>query len=362
MNQAIFPSDLSRSDPLRAFYRAATAKAVCELDGGKTIDRVIERLWGKGHRDVDAIHKAAVSPASTTGAGAPLASTAVGTFLKSLRGRSAAAQLFTTPLRMEGVNTISLPRAASAWPVPLFVPEGGAIPAVQGAFGAVTLGPLAKLAMITGLSGELVRHSAEDAEAIVRELMDDATARALDVSVFSTAAASSTRPAGLLNGVTPITATPAGDGDGALGSMQVAMVADIKALVAPIVGAGGGAGIVIFANPVQAISLAALAANGIGYPVVPAPSLPFGTVVAIETNAIASAFPELPEVSASNEATIHFEDTTPQPISAAGTPNTAAAPVRNAFQQDMLILRLILPCAWVTRAPAMVQYVEGVGW
>jgi HK97 family phage major capsid protein len=330
-----------------------TAKAVAECGSGEYVGAVIKRLWGNDARAMDAIEKAAVSPTSTSGV-TVLSEKPVGMYLRSLRHRSAAAQLLTSPISLGKAASIALPSAATGWPEPTFVAEGGAIPAVQGSFGSVTLGPLSKLAMLTGMTGELAHYSAEDAETIVTELMDDATARGLDSAVFSTTAASSVRPAGLLNGVTAITGTAGGG--------QAAMLADVKALVAGIVAAGGGSSILIFANPVQAVSLNVLAANGIGYPVIPAPSLAAGTVVAIERNAIASAFGGLPEVRSSSEAVIHFEDSAPLAIGTAGSPPTVAAPTRSAFQQDMLILRMVLPCTWTPRAPGMVQFVTGASW
>lgn len=47
---------------------------------------------------------------------------------------------------------------------------------------------------------------------------------------------------------------------------MTAMVTDIKNLVGAIVAAGGGSSILMFAHPVQAVALNALAANGVGYP------------------------------------------------------------------------------------------------
>lgn len=354
MARPFLPSDLTSASRLQPWRRYVTARAIAEASGpGIYDDAIITRLWGHDQRMADAIRKAAVSPTSTASV-TVLSETAVGLFLRSLRHRSAAAQLFTSPLTLEGRASLSLPAAATEWPEPTFVAEGGPIPAVQGSFGAVTLGPPSKLAMLAGITSELARYSAEDAEAIVTELMDDAAARALDAAVFSATAASAVRPAGLLNGVTAITETAGGG--------VTAMLADIQALVGAIVTAGGGSSILIFAHPVQAVALNVLAANGIGYPVIPAPSLTEGTVIAVEQNAIASAFAGLPEVETSKEALVHFEDTAPAAIGTAGTPNTVAAPARSAWQHDLLVLRLVMPCTWVPRASGMVQFIEGATW
>ena len=74
------------------------------------------------------------------------------------------------------------------------------------------------------------------------------------------------------------------------------------------------------------------------------PSLAAGTICAVEPNAFVSAFGPEPRISASIEATVHFESTTPLPIGSTGTPNVVAAPTLNAFQQDLIIIRAITGC------------------
>lgn len=354
MTKPFTPADLTRSDRLQPWRRAITAKL---MKGGWDTEEIIERLWGEDPRQVEAIKKAAVSPASTPVSGWAsqiVAPSPVGEFLRSLRPRSAAAQLFTTPLTMGGSTTMALPRVATDWPEPAFVSEGGAIPAYSGSFANATLGPVKKLAAIAAITSELEQYSAESAEAIVTALMDDAASRALDAAVFADVAASASRPAGLLNGVTPITAWAGGG--------VAAMLADIQALVGAIVAAGGGSSIMLFANPVQAVALNIWAANGVGYPVIPAPSLAEGTIIAIEQNAIASAFAGLPSVDTSKEAVIQYDTAPAALIGTAGSPNVVAAPTMSAFQHDLLVMRLTLPCAWTSRAPGMVQVIESTSW
>ena len=65
----LVPEDLHRTDPLRNYFRAATAIAVAATRGGGVhADAVVKEFWGR-ERDVEAITRAAVSPASTTGTG-----------------------------------------------------------------------------------------------------------------------------------------------------------------------------------------------------------------------------------------------------------------------------------------------------
>jgi hypothetical protein len=355
MNKPFLPSDIRQPDVLLAWRRLATAAAIAALCNEPAED-VIRRLWSGERGAVDAITRSAVSPASTGGWGSALVETAVGEFLQGLRPRSAAATLFDAALRvsMNRAGLVTMPRLATALPVPVFVAEGAPIPALKGNFGNVTLGPPSKLAILAAISNELAVHSADNAELVIRDAIDDATARALDVSVFSTAAASGTRPAGLFNGVTAITGTA--------GANAAAMLTDLKALAAAIAAAGGGANTMIFARPEQVVAMNVYAPGGVGYPIIPTPSLSSGVVAAIEPAAIASAFTGLPEVDVGMESTIHYEDTSPAAIGTAGSPNVVAAPTRSAWQENTMVLRAIARCSWVNRGVGMVQYIEEVTW
>jgi HK97 family phage major capsid protein len=348
------PRDTAKLDPVQALRRLVTANAVA-FNGRLTADEIAKSWWGKDLRQLELIAKAAVQPTSTTSAGG-LVAAEMGPFIRSLRHRSAAAALMSVaPMAsLSRIGAVALPMAASGFPDAVFVAEGGAIPAVQGTFGTAIVGPPSKLALIAGLSEELSAYSAENAEVIVGEAMEDAATRSLDAGLFSTAAASSSRPAGLLNGVSPITATSGGG--------ITAMTKDLQNLVAGIVAAGGGSSIVIFANPVQAVAINVLAANGAGYPVIPAPSLSVGTIVAVEAAAFASGFSGLPEVSVGREPVIHYENSAPAQIATAGTPNVVAAPVRSVWQTNTLALRLILPTAWAMRGSGLVQVINGATW
>jgi len=304
------------------------------------------------HEGPDAVRKAAVAPASTTGWGSATATQRVDTFLGALRPRSAFAQLRDRGLKvdMSGVASVSLPRSATSYPTPAWVGEGEPIPAQRGDFGSVILTP-GKLAALAGLTQELRDLSAESAEAIITELMEDAAARQLDASVFSATAASAIRPAGILNGVTAIPATAGGG--------VHAMATDIANLVGAIHAAGGGMNVVLVAAPQQAVAISLLGGSGFSLPVITAPSLADGTLIAVESGAFASGFSDAPRVDVATDALIHWEDTTPTAISTADTPNTVAAPVRSGFQQAIYTLRLVLRGAWAIRGPGLVQYVTG---
>jgi hypothetical protein len=55
-------------------------------------------------------------------------------------------------------------------------------------------------------------------------------------------------------------------------------------------------------------------------------------------------------------------DTVPSALSAVGSPNTVAAPMRSAFQSDVTALRSILPIDWALRRAGAVAVVNGTTW
>lgn len=343
---------LQKSDALHWWIRNATIQAIAHMSGGTPVE-VATSLYG--HEGGGAVQKAAVTPASTDGWGSQLAAgVRVAAFLKSLRPRSAAAQLIERGLRvtLDHVGSASLPGLASAFPQPAWIAEGAPIPAYAGVIGTVALLPK-KLAAIGGLTGELSDLSAEDAEAVIEAVMIDASAKALDASLFSNTAASALRPAGILNGVAALTATTGGGLN--------AFLSDVKALVGAVHAAGGGSDVILVAAPQQAIAAKILGGPGLDTPVITAPNLAAGTVIAVEAQAFASGFSDVPRVEIGKEGTVHWEDTAPAQIGIVGSPNVVAAPTRSSFQTNTHALRLILRAAWGMRAP-MVAWVTGTTW
>src|SRR5262249_45091456 len=126
---------------------------------------------------------------------------------------SAAAQLFARCLQvdLEGVLQVSVPHVATH-PLPIFVAEGGPTPVVQPSLAKVIVGPARKLSFIVGLTRELDEATRETGAVVLGRLLGEAAAKSLDTYAFDAQPADATRPAGLLNGVTPLVSTVAGSG------------------------------------------------------------------------------------------------------------------------------------------------------
>jgi hypothetical protein len=85
------------------------------------------------------------------------------------------------------------------------------------------------MAVISAFSEEIAEWSTPSIEALVRQTMADDTSGLLDQRLLDNVAGSATRPPGLLNGVTPLTATTGGG--------FAALSADLSALAEAIPGA-----------------------------------------------------------------------------------------------------------------------------
>lgn len=348
------------SPAIRNWQRHAAVTALAELRGierHEAARRILPDDPEAALKAAESIfERSAVSPASSTGWGSQTSQTRVETasFLHSLRPASAGASLLAkaTQIDLGRYASAQLPRTLTDWPAPAWVDEGAPIPVQQGSLASDPLGPLKKLAAIAVLTNELSEVTGGAAEAAFSTLLVDAAGRALDASLFSNTAASSARPAGLLNGVTAQTAA------GASGTLQDRALADVRSLVAAIAAGGGGGNIAFLAATAQAITLQATT----NLPVIIAPSLTAGTLVAVDVGALAWAGDLPPKIETSRSAVVHMEDAAPAAIGTAGTPNVVAAPVRSLFQTDSLALKMELPITWLKRSATAVQYVSAVNW
>lgn len=336
-----------RPDPMKDFRRALAVKALAAvLD--RDVTQTAERLYGKGEAEI--IGKAAVGPMVTDDIGG-FAGVRIAQFLRSLRGRSAAAQLFSLGAEVDltGLGSITLPRASSDFPNAAWVAEGGPAPVFRGTLTATTLIPR-KLMALSALTNELAELSGEVAEQVISDMLEESAAKALDAKLFSTDAATATAPAGILNGIAATAGAAGGGLDG--------LLADLRALTGAVVAAGGGAKLAVIASPLNALSIQLLAGSGFNVPVITGPALPAGTVIVLDAMAFVSGFSGDPQIDVAESAVVHLEDTAPLAISAAGT---VASPVRSAFQADLKVLRCTLRAAWAMRAPA-IAYTTTATW
>jgi len=354
--------------PMDLIVRSAAVFAVSQSTGKDALD-ILEKMYGQDETTAMVV-KAAVSGATTTAAGwaAELVNTAMTDFLESLRPVSVYPALAAAGggRLAFGPNqgAIKIPsRAATPSIGGSFVGEGAPIPVRRLGLGSITLSPK-KMGVISVFSREIARYSTPAIETLIRQEILNDTAITLDSLLLDSTAGSAVRPAGLLNGVTPVTATAGGG--------YAAILGDIRALRAPFSTANAGSGLMLLMNPDQAeaIDLTPGADGTLGwandivrrYAVTTSNAIPVGTVIMVRAEDFVSATGDVPEFETSNDATIHMEDTTPLQIASAGTPNTVAAPVASMFQTAQTAIRMLLDVSWAMRRSGMVQVVEDVTW
>jgi Phage capsid family len=352
--------------PLRAdpdFARRATTKSLiracaAHLMAASNSDlgyphEVVERTW-PGDTDAHWLTKTALNPASTTSVPV-LLQTALADFLIMLGPASAGAVLLSRGISLSFDQNYSLQipsLVASAAGVD-FVGEMQPIPVRQLVTGGLTLTPR-KFATISTYTRETFLHSTPNIQKIVQQTLTETVALKLDSVLLDANAGDSVRPPGLRNGIASLTAssaTPATE----------AMLADVAALVAAVAPVAGNNPIVLIASPARAAKMKLRSPQGFPFEVLGSSAVAAGDLIAIASNALASATDPVPRFNASTETVVHESDT-PAQLAATGTPNTISAPARSLFQSDVLGLRLIMEVSWGLRHTSGLAWISGATW
>jgi hypothetical protein len=301
----------------------------------------------------DSIVKAAIGPWDSTMGWPSIPAYKV---LALIAPQSAAARLLDMgiTLSLEGIHQINLPTIMPAGrPIPAFIGEGQPAPVVQMATTRNTLGPVKKILIITSLTSELQSVSADSAQKILSQALAYATEMSLDAALFSSNAATTAAPAGLLHGVTPITGS-------ALSGAAVDNVADDVGNIAKAIGAAGfnTDDMVLVTNPKMAAAAHTLAGPHFSYDVLSSAAIPDGEVFGLVPEGLWTGYGDDIRIEASKETTLHFEDTAPLPIATGGV---MASPTRNLLQQDLIALKLRARVAWAV-LPGAIASVTGANW
>ena len=236
--------------------------------------------------------------------------------------------------------------AASMW-----VGEGQAVPVKQ----YDIIGPalnVHKIEVNVVVTREL--SEASNIENVLRMLLTEMAGLAIDAAVFSTAAASAQKSAGILNGLTALTGS-ASTGFDACG-------ADLGTLAADVASRGGGRVIAFIASPQQATQIRFWAGGQFDLtpggdttlPVAASAVLPAGTVIGIEPASLAFSF-GAPTFSVTKIAALQLDD------APANTAIMTSTPVKSMWQIDAMALRMTLWGDFTMRAPH-VAFLQGVAW
>jgi HK97 family phage major capsid protein/HK97 family phage prohead protease len=251
-----------------------------------------------------------------------------------------------------------------------FVGEGMAIPVRQGLFSSQTLTPK-KVAVISTWTREMQDHSIPAIEGLLREAVQMDTSIAIDTVLIDTNAATTIRPAGLLNGLTPLTPTAGGG--------LTALTGDLKQMGEALVAGtyGNVRKPVWLINPgmLFAASLTSAPNTGIfpfrdeisrgtlnGIPFIDSVTVGMGTLTLIDAADFVVVGGEAPRLELSDQATLHMEDSNPTDLVSTGSPGVVAAPQRSLFQTDSIALRLVMPLNWLQRRAGTIVTLNGATW
>jgi hypothetical protein len=254
-------------------------------------------------------------------------------------------------LDFNGVYQFSIPYASTS-PAPVFAGEGLPFPVAAGVINSAIIGPVHKMLLACGITNQLEFVSFESATAIIGRLLSEQATKSLDTVLLDGNAASATRSAGLLNGVSTLGATSGGG--------VAAMATDLGLIAKALAAAGCDPDrLVVLAAPAQALSLRLLASPVFANTIIGTSGLADKTVVGVDPKAIATGFSGVPTVETSKETTVQFEDTSPADLVAAGA---VAGTVKSAFQTDTSVLRVRTNCCWGLLAAGAVQFISSTTW
>jgi HK97 family phage prohead protease len=344
--------------------RAAVVKGISHHTG-LSLDEAIEKRY-PGHESLGVIVKADQTLGTTgvSGWASELMQTGYFGFLEALVGFSVFPTLAGRGLSLmfDRYNTISLPSRSASGAGGGFVGEGSPIRVGKITTAAASLVPK-KMGVIIPFSRELAERSTPSIEAIVRQAILEDTGAIMDPLLLDATAVSSSRPAGLLNGVSAV-------GVGFGGGDYQAVREDFKALLGPFFTADASDNITVIMNPIQGLNMAMME-GPIGDPnwlerirsrvtIVESTRATAGRLIAIRNSDFVSAGGN-PAFDMSEQATIHMEDTTPLEI-VSGTGPTTADPVRSLWQTASVGVRMLMNVSWTMRRTGMVQWVNGTTW
>jgi hypothetical protein len=295
--------------------------------------------------------KAAIAPAQTgvTGWAAELAAITIADVADNLLPATALSQLRGIGLAYSFAEG-SIVRTPVHTPTPsgAFIAEGGAIPAGPLIITALTLKPR-KAPAICAITKELMNGSPLNVELSLKTLLAEDVGLMIDGILLGNAAATTEQPPGLLFGLTPLAPTAGGGVNALLGDVK-ALMAAIAPSVRPVLVMSAG----------QAVTFSVLAPAA-AVPVITAPYLAAGTVIALDAAAFASAL-GVPDFSIDENPTVHMSDTPLALVTGAQGAGVVAAPLRSLWQTACIGLRTLVDCDWQLRRAGAVAVVTGMTW
>lgn len=346
-------------------FRSALCHFVAKVTN-RGVDQVVEDRY-PGHEATSVFTRADATIATTTTSGwaSQLVQNSFGEFLDLLSPDSVYPGLKAKGIGVTFSNnngSITIPSVSTdAALAGGFVLEGDPIPVGRLTTASISLVPH-KFGILTTMSKEAAMYSTPALEGLLRRSILRRTAITLDGLLLDATAGSTTRPAGLLNGVSAA-ASGVGGGD------YLAVLEDIAALMAPFDTANAGRNLVLIMHPAQARKLAMMPGpdGTFGwadrfmsqFTVLTSTSATANRLIAIDAEDFCAATGDTPMFDVSEQATLHMSDAPGEIVTAAGSVND---PIRSMWQTNSIALRMVMNLTWKMRRTGMVQWIDGTSW
>ncbi|MGE4338900.1 MAG: phage major capsid protein [Pigmentiphaga sp.] len=346
------------------FTRIVIAKALARLDDVSPI-AIAQQRWSKSNPLLVEVVKAAVAGGGSGSGewGAELVqadSRFTGDFIEYLYSRTVYDQIAFREVPAN-VTIKGQDGAATAY----WTGENQPIKVSKADFSTVSLTPL-KVAALAVVSNELLRDSSPAAEQLVRDALVEASSQRIDSTVFSaTAASSGVSPAGLLNGLSPISAT----------GLDADSVRDgIRDLYSPFLSAKNASGLTLVMNPARAKAIS-LMRNALGQrefpelnamggslegdPVVTGDNVNEAHVILLKASDIYKIGDGGVQVSISRDATLEQADD-PTGETTGGT--AMSKNMTSMFQTESTAIKVVRSINFAKRRTSAVAYVGDASW
>lgn len=342
------------------FIRKVIARAVGKMDDVPAW-AVAQQRWGKTNPRLVEVMKADIAGGGTGSGewGAELVgidNRYTGDFIDFLYARTVYNQL---PLR-EVPAHVGI-KGSDGQATGYWVGESKAIPMSKPDYSNVELTPL-KVAAITTMSKELIRHSSPSAELMVRDALVNACAQRIDSTFISNSAAvSGSTPAGVMYNIA---------GKTSAGTDTDSVLNDIKELRYAFINAKNSGGLYWVMSPSLASSLS-LQRNALGQkefteitenggmlegsPVVTGDNVNENHLVLIKPSDIFRIEGGGVEVSVSEHATIEQSDA---PTGDSDTPTDQAEGIVGMFQTESMAIKAVMPINFQRRRESAVAWIK----
>jgi hypothetical protein len=329
--------------------RSVTASAM-QACGRGNASKIAAEAWPHDEA-APLLIRAATTPAVL--ADNAVARVALADFFVSLGAVSGGAAVLSRGLQFSfgDGGLVIVPNFTSAAGGASFVIEGGAIPVRQLSNSSLVLLPR-KLAVICVMNREIFQHSAPNILPIVQTVLIESIALQLDTLLFDTVAGDSVRPPGLRFNIAGLTKSASTDA-------LTAMVSDIGQITAAVRSVAGNNPVLVVMNPAMATRFKLRMSGGsdYGFELFTSSALADGTVLALASNALASALSPVPRIDVGIEATLVMDDA-PGVISDSGA--TLSANVRSTFQTDAVSVKVNFEAFWGLRSSSGCAWITGI--